>query len=212
MDGGPTQDVSASEAKVALIGSPHHTLGVALCRHLSAQGMRLVITDPDPDRGAAVCRRLAWQGVNASYRFFSAQSSGCEQSLYEDLSLVFGRLDLLVSFFDSTLTAPAWLSFTDDQARQLLLPNIEFRRRMLKSLDPLFTRGAMHLQVCMGSEGATGAASALLWERLLASYYHSTDVISRTLTVDGDIEAIDRAALHPRSIDRDLDRLIKALQ
>ncbi|MEM1091377.1 MAG: hypothetical protein AAGB27_11440 [Pseudomonadota bacterium] len=208
----PQEGSDSAAAKVALVGSPHHTLGVAVCRHLAAQGVRLVITDPKPERGAAVCRRLAWQGVSASYRYFSPESSDCEQRLYEDLSLVFGRVDWLISFFDPARYAPSWLSFTDDQVHELLMPKIQFRRRLLKALDPLFTEDAMHLQVCMGVDGASDAASALLWDRLLSSHYEASAIRTRMMTVEGEVEGIDRPAAFPRSIELDLDRLITLLE
>ncbi|MFK7956615.1 MAG: hypothetical protein AB8B96_10995 [Lysobacterales bacterium] len=216
----PKEGFDSAGPRVALIGSPHHSLGVALCRHLASQGVRLVITDPDPARGAAVCRRLAWQGVSASYRYFSAESSQCEQRLFDDLSLVFGRLDWLISFFDVARFEPAWLSLDDQQVRHLLMPQLEFRRRLLSAMDPLFVEGATHLQVCMGGNGdgdtAMGldvtSASALLWDRLLSRTFRSHRIRTQTLSVMGEGEAIDSAARAPRSIERDLSRLILALE
>ncbi len=231
----PPEGNQAAEPKVALVGSPHHTLGIALCRHLAAQGVRLVITDPQPSRGAAVCRRLAWQGVSASYRYFSAEAQDCEHRLYEDLALVFGRLDWLISFFDVAPFEPAWLALEDAQVEQLLMPQIQFRRRLLKALDPLFSEGAMHLQVCMDpgpaavpANGAAGAptkttagtaargwsppaASAALWDQLLSRYLRAGRIRTRTLSVRGPVETIDQAPALPRSIERDLSRLISAL-
>ncbi len=213
----PKEGLDNAEPRVALVGSPHHSLGVALCRHLALQGVRLVITDPDPVRGAAVCRRLAWQGVSASYRYFSAESHQCEQRLFDDLSLVFGRLDWLINFFDVAPFEPDWLALDDQQVRHLLMPQLEFRRRLLRAMDPLFVQGATHLQVCLGGAGDAavgtdvGSASALLWDRLLNRSYRSQRIRIQTLSVQGDGEPTGGAARTSGGIECDLSRLIHAL-
>ncbi|MEM9530462.1 MAG: hypothetical protein AAGA23_06060 [Pseudomonadota bacterium] len=207
----PKDGRDSTPNKVALVASPHHALGIALCQYLSAQGVRIVILGADPARGGAVCRRLAWQGASASFRYFSPDA-GCEEGLYEDLALVYGRIDWLVSFFDPARIAPAWLSFTDVQIRNLLIPQIESRRRLLRALSPLFPPGTRHVQVCMAGDGSTAAAAALMWDRLLARHLSANQIQTRLVNVEGDVEPLDQMPRRPRSIERDLANLVDALE
>ena len=196
---------------VAVVLKPYHDLGLGICRHLSRRRARVVVLDPDPTAGEAFCRRLAWEGGLVSYRFASPEQRGGAAALLQDLEIVYGRVDWLISFFVSPKYPLGWLELQSEVVSEILERHVSHWLDFLRALTPLLERSTRKtmIHVSLGVGQRAEAAVAGFWDRMLCERWQGSGITALSL--------VTTASPNPPGVDpspttsRDLERLIAAL-
>ncbi len=195
---------------IAVVLQPYHDLGLGISRYLTRSGARVVAVDPDPASGEAFCRRLAWEGGSATYRFLSPEQPRAGVSLLNDLDLVYGRVDWLISFFAGPRHPLGWLQLQSELASQMIERHVAHRLAFLKALTPLLEKSAHRsmIHVSLGVEPRLETAVSEFWDRLLESRWHGSGISTRCLVTEASSAPPGTASV---DVAADLERLIAAL-
>jgi NAD(P)-dependent dehydrogenase (short-subunit alcohol dehydrogenase family) len=85
------------DKRVAVVTGGNKGIGLEICRQLSGQGLRVLLTSRDPRKGEEATQRLRKEGLDVAFHVLDVDSDDSVAALRSHVSQEMGRADVLVN-------------------------------------------------------------------------------------------------------------------
>lgn len=133
-----------SNTRVAVVTGGYGGIGLAICKGLAKEGLRIVLAGRNPNKGNANAEDLQLQGFDVVYAPLDVNRTEDIQRLSEFIDHKYGRLDVLVNnagiFPDGSAQGDTLMTATIETIQQGLETNVYGPIRLCQALVPLMKR------------------------------------------------------------------------
>jgi NAD(P)-dependent dehydrogenase (short-subunit alcohol dehydrogenase family) len=138
--------------KVALVTGANRGIGLAVCRRLGVEGVRVVLGSRDPQRGEVAAQALRAEGFDVTACRLEVTDQESVDAAAAWLEATYGRLDVLVNNAGIMPNKASALEATLEDAEAMWQVNTLAPWRVCRAFVPLMLRGGWGRIVNVSSE------------------------------------------------------------